>query len=270
MAGDAALVPPLLHPEELAGSTAVVVTTVPAPQVAAALAGWLRSHPEVAVVDASLEGLSSDQTDPDLPADVGGARRYHLADPALAAPAAFVAALADLEPRECQITLVNPVSGLGDEALEELAAQAVARLSGHQPKRPRLLPSVLAFDLVPSAAGHRERMTRQFRRLFPGLAVRMQSLDAGVFIGHAAAVQVRCASRVREAAVRSMFREGGAVVLARRNERVCPSEAADHDRVRCSDLSCSGEWVSAWVVADGHRIGTVAGVIAALEAITAS
>lgn len=268
VAGEAALVPPLTDFDELAGSTAVVVTTAPAPAVAVALVEWLRSHPEVTVVDASVTGLGLD--DPERPPESRGARRYHLADPALAGPAAFVAALAELEPRECQITLINPVSGFGGEALEELAAQGVARLSGAQPKRPRLLPGILAFDLAPSAAGRRDRLAAQFSRLFPELSVRLQSLDAGVFLGHAAVVQVRCGSRVRVSAVRSLFREGGLVRLARPNERLCPSEAVDHDHVRCADLSCSGEWVSAWVVADGHRIGTVAGVIAAIEAITAS
>lgn len=268
MAGEAALVPPLADLDDLADSTAVVVTTAPAPAVAKPLVEWLRGHPEVPVVDASVTGLGLDE--PERPAGTRGVRRYHLADPALAGPAAFVAALADLEPRECQITLINPVSGFGGEALEELAAQGVARLSGAQPKRPRLLPGILAFDLAPSAAGHRERLAAQFSRLFPALSLRLQSLDAGVFLGHAAIVQVRCGSRVRASAVRSLFREGGGVQLARPHERLCPSEAVDHDHVRCADLSCSGEWVSAWVVADGDRIGTVAGVIAAIGAITAS
>lgn len=258
--------PPLTDPTELEGSTAVVVTATPAATVEKSLTDWLRGHPEVAVVDASAEGL-------DLGEDEAAGtrlRRYHLADPALAGPAAFVATLAPLRPCECHLTLLNPVSGFGAEALEELAAQAAARLSGVLPKKARLLPGVLAFDLVLAHGADRARMARQFARLFPDIDLQLHALDAGVFHGHASVVEVRCATAVRESSVRALFHASSAVRLARRNEIVRPSDAIDYDRALCAELACRGEWVSAWVVADGVHLGTLTGVVAAIEALTAS
>ena len=107
----------------------------------------------------------------------------------------------------------------------------------------------------------------------PSCRCRLQSLDAGVFLGHAAVVQVRCGSRVRVSAVRSLFREGGIVRLARPSRANCaPSEAVGappRSAVPTSSTERRSGCPRGWS-ADGHRIGTVAGVIAAIEAITAS
>lgn len=270
MAGEAALVPPLANLEELRGSAAVVVTTAPAAAVASTLLAWFAAHQEVAVVDASADGLGIDRA-ASLASGPGPLRRYHhLADPALAGPAALVAALGPLGPRECHLTLLDPVSDHGAGAIEELAEQGAARLTGVAPKKPIQLPGVLAFDMTPATAERRERMERQFADLFPGLITRIQALDVGVFHGHAAVVRVRCAAPVRDAAVRALLHKSARVRLARKGELVRPSDAVDQDRALCGELSCAGEWVQAWVVADGVRIGTLAGLVIAIEAITAS
>ncbi len=58
VAGEAALVPPLAEPDELDGSDAVLVTAPPSAAARERLLGWLRGHPEVALLDCTQPGIA--------------------------------------------------------------------------------------------------------------------------------------------------------------------------------------------------------------------
>lgn len=273
VAGEAALVPPLVNVEELSGSKVVVVTSRPSDAIAARLLDWLRDHPEVGLVDATVPGLAPDEV-AFVAGGVAAPRRarpwYQTVDPALAGPVRLLASLASLRPESFEITLVCPVSGYGADALEELAAQGAARLSGATPKHPVLLPGVLAFDLAPVPGDRVAALRSQLAAFFPDLEASLQAANAGVFHGHAAALYVEFQASPAETTVRALLRALPGIRLARRNETVRPSDLAGRDDVVCSELQVVAGRLSTWVVFDGLRVGSVQATAEAVEALMAS
>jgi hypothetical protein len=259
VAGEASLVEPLVDPDELAGASVVVATRQPSKAMAARLAAWLRANPAVALVDLTEQGLAPAESTvvfDRLPAASGG-RWIRLLDPSLVGAAFFLRAVASLEPEELHVTTVRPASTFGEPGIEELAVQGIARLSGRQPARPTVLPSVLAFDLAPAADASRAELERQLGGVFPRLAVRVRPLDAGVFHGHVATVGVRLRTVPGIEKLRALLRGAPALRLARRNEVRHPSDAAGSLEVTCSDVAADPPWVFATLTADGFRLTSV-------------
>jgi hypothetical protein len=273
VAGDAALVPPLPDIDELSGSKAVLLTEPLAPALAARLLDWLREHPEIALVDATQPGVAPDEATV-LAAGAAAPRTahpwYQVVDPALAGPVALLAGLADLSPQSVQLTVLCPVSGYGADALAELAAQGAARLSGSVPKRPSLLPTVLAFDVAPFPTERTTALDGQLDALFPHVSHSLQGANLGVFHGHVGALHVEFSHQLRTDTVRSLLRRTDGLRLAKRNELVRPSDVAGSDEVVCSELRVEGSRLSAWVVADGLRAGAVKAAVEAVHVIMAS
>jgi len=273
VAGEPALASPLAEMDELDGSFAVTVAAPPPAELTAPLLAWLRAHPEVRLLDCTQPGIAGNEARcvHSTPHGTRGPRSwYHLADPALAGPLRLLAALAPLEPEETHLTLVGPASAFGAEAVDELAAQAAARLSGQEPRATEHLPGTLAFDLRPAPGERPAALESQLWELVPAVASRVQCADAGVFHGDLAAVRVRCARESTLEQVRSLLRAGGGLRLARRNEQISVSAAVDRDEVLCSDVRAGGRWVSAWTVADGLRIGGASAAVDVLAALLAS
>jgi hypothetical protein len=273
VADEATLVPPFSEPEDLGGSDAVVVTSTPNPPVAAALVGWLRANPQVLMVDASQPGIAPDEAVSVLSAPPPGrseARWYHLVDPNLFGPARFLAALAPLRPQACHLTMMLPASTFGVEALEELAAQGAARLSGRQPKRPVHLSAVLAFDLLCADEARRRTLANQVAALFGDLDCHLHLVEAGIFHGHVATALVRCGERVSQTRLSALLRRTPGLRLARKNERPRPSDVVGNDGVICSDLRIEGPWVAAWLAADGLHLGGAHAVLEILSSLRAS
>lgn len=271
--GEAAVVAPLLDLDELEGTTVLVVCGPPAPLKAAALTAWLRAHPEVWVVDCSRPGIAPDEmtclATGSLPPGTS-ARWFCPPDPALAGPLRVLDALAPLGLETIHLTVMSPASSLGDEAVAELAAQAVARLSGAVPSKPRVLPRILAFDLAPSTPTSVGRIVQQLAHLLPGVDSHVNALDVGVFFGHAATLAVHCRHLTTEKAVRAMLRAKAGVHLARRGERLAPSDLVDHDHVACSELHLARGWVTAWLAWDGSRVGGEEHVVDLIRSIMAA
>jgi len=270
IAGNAALVPPLADPEELSGSAAVVVTEPPAGTVAEGVLDWLAANPGVALVDCSQPGVAGDRARTVLDCLPGPGIRlpwYHLADPTLAAPVRFVSALDRLEPRTLHLTVMTPVAPLGAEALDELAQQGAARLSGQPVKRPRLLPAALAFDLAPASAERAAALEAQLGELLPGVECTVQAVEAGVFHGTFAAVLLRCEAALTEDRVRALLRAAGGFRISRRDEVPTTTVAVEHGAaITCAGVRAAGEWVGASLLADGLAVG---GASAALEVVRA-
>jgi hypothetical protein len=258
VAGEASLVAPLGDLGELEGSRVVVATRQPPVPVTARLLDWLRANPAVTLVDLTDGGLAPDESivvfDAPPPPE---ARWVRLLDPSLVGAAFFLRAVAPLGPEELHATTIRPASAYGEGGVEELAGQGVARLSGRQPSRPAVLPSVLAFDLAPTRDASRTDLEQQLAGAFPGVAVRLRPLEAGVFYGHLATVGVRLREVPHPDRVRALLREDAVLRLARRNEAPRPSEAVGSLQVACSDVTVEPPWVFATLIADGLRLVSV-------------
>lgn len=273
VAGGPALVPPLADLDELSGSVAIVLTEKPHPALVAALASWLRANPAVTLIDASGAGIGpEDSLTVQGAADLrNGARWLRLPDPVLAGVIHFLRALATTTPSEAHVTLVSPASTFGPAALDELASQGAARLSGRRPPRPTLLPTVLAFDLTTGAEERRVSLEGQLSALLPSIETHIQLLDAGIFHGHLATVSVRCADCPNRDRVRSLLRRSAVLRLARPSQLPRPSDVVGAREVTCTGLRVDRPWISAVLLADGHRLLAVEPVIDLLSVlVTAS
>jgi hypothetical protein len=266
--GEAILVPPLLELDEMEGSSAVVVTSTPPPATSQRLIEWMRARPGVALLDCTQPSIASGQAVSvmdRIPASGRGLPWYHLIDPSLAAAARWLRALLPLEPQVFLATLLCPVSGFGVEALDELASQGTARLSGQPTPRPVHLPAILAFDLAPARDERPSAIESQLVELFPAVQCGLHVVDSGVFHGTLATLQLRCAGEVSLEAARALLRATPELRLVRRNESPTVSGIAGEGRMICGDLRVRGSWVSAWLLADGLRVG---GAQAAVDVLT--
>jgi hypothetical protein len=273
VAGEAALVEPLLDPGEIEGSVAVILTATPSAEASSRLLTWLRDHPSVALLDCSQPGVAGGEAACVLDAIPAGRRSlpwYHLMDPSLAAAARWLRALLPLAPEAFHATLLCPVSTSGREAVDELASQATARLAGRSPRRPVHLPTVLAFDLALAAGDRFAALEAQFAELFPAIEAGLHVIDAGVFHGTLATVLLRCTRNVPLERARALLRATPGLRLARRTEAVKVTEAAEQDEVICGDLRAHGPCVTAWLLADGLRVGGAGAVVELVSCLTAS
>jgi hypothetical protein len=272
IAGEAALVPPLASCDELDGTDVLIATTPPSPAVTTALLGWLRANPGAVLVDGTQPGIAPEDAVPVFTSPPPGRperRWFHLADPAFWGPGRFLQALAPFGPRELHLTTLMPVASFGDAGIEELAKQAAGRLSGRPPLRAEVLPAVLAFDVAPASAARSAVLAAQLRTLFPALQSRLRAIDAGIFHGHAADIEVRCEEPLNLASVVAVVRAQPGIRLARRSERPQPTGIIGSDDVLCADLQCTGCSVTAWLVADGLRVGgaqAIADLVATVRA----
>lgn len=269
VAGAASLVPPLVDLDELSGSLAIVLTQKLPPALAVSLATWLRANPSGTVLDVSGTSIAPKDSLTVLgAADLGsGARWLRLPDPTLAGTTHFLRALAPTAPSEAHVTLISPASTFGPAALEELAAQGATRLSGRRPPRPTLLPTVLAFDLTSGAEERRASLEGQLSALVPAVAVHVHLLDAGVFHGHLATVSVRCDNCPGRDRIRDLLRRSEIIRLAKTTELPRPSDAVGNRDVTCMGLRVDRPWISAVLLADGHRLLAVEPVIELLSAL---
>jgi hypothetical protein len=272
VSGEATLVAPLVEPDELDGSLAVILTSPLTAQVSERLLTWLRANPSVALLDCTQPGIAGAEASCVLDA-IPPARRdlpwYHLVDPSLAAPVRWLRALLPLAPEAFHATLLCPASGFGAEAIDELASQGTARLSGGATRRPAHLPAVLAFDLALAQAERSAALEAQVAELFPAVRPGLHVIDTGVFHGTLATALLRCARDVPLERARALLRATPGLRLARRNETAIATEASERDDAICGDLRVHGPCVTAWLLADGLRLGGGA-VVELVSSLTAS
>lgn len=270
--GQAAIVPPLTDPEELDGSLAVVVTSPLLAPHAPAVVAWLRANPAVSLLECGPTSVAPDESVTvlgSLPSPRPQLRWYHLLDPSLIGPARAIAALAPLEPTRATVMTCIPASQHGEQAVEELAKQATARLSGYEPRRRGHLPGVMAFDLAPAQPGIAKSLDRQLENVLGAPPTRVLSLDVGVFHGNIAALSVSFSAPAKLESARAALGRVPDLRMIRRNQRVGLSEVVGSDQIVCTDLSVSGCELSTWLMWDGWRaVGTMAADLLAM--LTAS
>lgn len=171
---------------------------------------------------------------PDVPllaADVNAAllervgRRGLLALPgsasvALATALAPLDALAELE--RVEVATYQAVSGHGRAAVDELAGETVAMLSG-KPARGRIFGRQIAFNVIPQvdaleadgASLEERRLWEETRRLLerPGLAVNATAVRVPVFFGHSLAVHASFARPISVLEAAEVLRRGSGITL---------------------------------------------------------
>lgn len=245
VAGEATIVAPLGDIGELEDAGLLVITDNPEKSLREKLADFLAAHRELPCVDLSRPGVL-----PGPPAfwRLPGENRLLFPDPALILPAMILRALTPLAPQRAFFSVLSPVSTLGGEAVDELAAQAIARLSGEKPKS-RVLPTVTAFDAFPYPESTFGRLESQLAAMFPQVVMGFHPIFVGVFHAHATLATVTLAKRAREAEVRQFLAEAG-FVPHRGRKPLTPSQVAGQEQALASVLGTSGNSVSVWAVGD--------------------
>lgn len=258
VAGEARAVPPLADGGDLGQASLVIITATPSRQVRERLSAFFATSPHPACLDLAHPSVLSGPRafHPQL-----GGNRVAFPDPALLLPAKVLEALRPLSPRRAFFSVLAPVSVLGGEALDELAAQAVARLSGEKPKS-HVLPQTLAFDALPYPENREGGLESDLSALFPDLEVRVHPLLAGIFHAHSLQATVELAHRAADRDVRHLL-AGAGFALHRGRKPLTPSQVAGHAEPLAALLRAEGFTVHLWAAGDHLLLQTQA----ALEAV---
>jgi aspartate-semialdehyde dehydrogenase len=179
------------------------------------------------------------------------------------------------------VATYEAVSGAGREAVEELAQQSIALLSGKGPVQPQVIPKQIAFNCVPQTepfedGGYtREEMqiVREIRKVLeaPALNVNATAVQVPVFYGHSAAVSVETRTKITADEARALLQKAAGVeVLDLRRPGGYPTaaEAANRDTVyvgRIRQDASTDRGLNIWVVADNVRKGAATNSIQIAE-----
>jgi len=170
------------------------------------------------------------------------------------------------------VATYQSVSGAGKEAIEELASQSAALLSGRDAAEPRVMPKQIAFNCVPQIDRFEENgYTREEMKMVwetqkimedPAIRVNATAVRVPVFYGHSEAVHVQTRRKLRGEEARQLLQNApGVTVLDERRPGGYPTaatEAANRDTVYVGrireDMSCE-RGLDLWIVADNVRKG---------------
>jgi aspartate-semialdehyde dehydrogenase len=170
------------------------------------------------------------------------------------------------------VATYQSVSGAGKEAVEELAQQSIALLSGKGPVEAHVIPKQIAFNCVPHIdrfeddGSTREEMKiiRETRKILeaPDLRVNATAVRVPVFYGHSEAVSIETRTKITPEEARSLLEKApGIAVLDERRSGGYPTaatEAANRDTVyvgRIRQDRSTDRGLNLWVVADNVRKG---------------
>jgi aspartate-semialdehyde dehydrogenase len=180
------------------------------------------------------------------------------------------------------VATYQSVSGAGREAVEELAQQSIALLSGKGPVHAHVLPKQIAFNCIPhidafEADGYTREETRmawEVRKILeePSLRVNATAVRVPVFYGHSAAVSIETRTKITAEEASSLLQEApGIEVLDERQPGGYPTPAIDsanRDTVYVGRIRQDGSMdrgLNLWVVADNVRKGAATNSIQIAE-----
>jgi aspartate-semialdehyde dehydrogenase len=170
------------------------------------------------------------------------------------------------------VATYQSVSGAGREALEELATQSAALLSGRPIDAPRLIARQIAFNCVPQIDRFEDNgYTREEMKMVwetqkimedPSILVNATAVRVPVFYGHSEAVHIETRRKISAAQARALLEKApGVAVLDEREPGGYPTavtEAANHDTVyvgRIREDMSHERGLDLWIVADNIRKG---------------
>jgi aspartate-semialdehyde dehydrogenase len=170
------------------------------------------------------------------------------------------------------VATYQSVSGAGREAIEELASQTTALLTGKPVDKPRVVARQIAFNCVPQIDSFEDngytkeemKMVWETHKIMedPTIRVNATAVRVPVFFGHSEAVHIETARKITAAEARALLRKApGVTVMDERRAGGYPTavtEAANHDTVYVGrireDLSHE-RGLNLWIVADNIRKG---------------
>jgi aspartate-semialdehyde dehydrogenase len=169
------------------------------------------------------------------------------------------------------VATYQSVSGAGKEAVEELAAQSTALLSGREAEA-RVIAKQIAFNCVPQIdrfldngyTKEEMKMVWETQKIMEDSSIRVNAttVRVPVFFGHSEAVHIETRRKLSAPEARNLLeRAPGVTVLDERKPGGYPTaatEAANHDTVyvgRIRDDISHDRGLDLWIVADNVRKG---------------
>ncbi len=182
------------------------------------------------------------------------------------------------------VATYQSVSGAGREAVEELAAQTTALLSGRAPGEAHAIARQIAFNCVPQIDRFQDNgYTREEMKLYwetrkiledPSIRVNATAVRVPVFYGHSEAVHIETRRKLSAAEARTLLEAApGVGVLDERRPGGYPTavtEAANHDTVyvgRIREDMSHERGLDLWIVADNVRKGAATNSIQIAEVL---
>jgi aspartate-semialdehyde dehydrogenase len=169
------------------------------------------------------------------------------------------------------VATYQSVSGAGKEAVEELAAQSAALLSGKGPVEAHVIPKQIAFNCVPHIDAFQEngytkeemKLLWETRKILEDDTIRVNptTVRVPVFYGHSEAVHLITRRKITAAQARELLsRAPGVSVVDEQRPGGYPTaaEAANRDTVyvgRIREDMSSDRGLNLWIVADNVRKG---------------
>jgi aspartate-semialdehyde dehydrogenase len=170
------------------------------------------------------------------------------------------------------VATYQSVSGAGKEAIDELAAQSTALMSGQEPGKPKIIAKRIAFNCVPQIDKFMDngytkeemKMHWETRKILgdESLLVNATAVRVPVFIGHSEAVNVETRQKITAEAARELLRRApGVEVLDERRPGGYPTaatEGANRDTVyvgRIREDISHERGLNLWIVSDNIRKG---------------
>ncbi len=170
------------------------------------------------------------------------------------------------------VATYQSVSGAGKEAVDELAAQTTALMSGKEPAKAQVTPKRIAFNAVPQIDKFMDNgYTREEMKMVwetqkilgdPSIKVNATAVRVPVFFGHSEAVHVETRKKITAEDARELLRKApGIVVLDERRPGGYPTaatEAANRDTVyvgRIREDISHERGLNLWIVSDNIRKG---------------
>jgi aspartate-semialdehyde dehydrogenase len=183
------------------------------------------------------------------------------------------------------VATYQSVSGAGKEAVEELAAQSVALMSGKGPVKPKVVAAQIAFNVVPQIDkfqdnGYTKEEMKMFwetRKIFndPEIRVNATAVRVPVFFGHSEVVSIETARKLTVAEARKLLDKApGVKVIDTRKPGGYPTaavEAANDDRVfvgRIREDISHERGLNLWIVSDNIRKGAATNSVQIAEILT--
>ena len=183
------------------------------------------------------------------------------------------------------VATYQSVSGAGKEAVEELAAQSVALMSGKGPVKPKVVAAQIAFNLVPQIDkfqdnGYTKEEMKMFwetRKIFndPEIRVNATAVRVPVFFGHSEVVSIETARKLTAAEAHKLLEKApGVKVIDTRKPGGYPTaavEAANDDRVfvgRIREDISHERGLNLWIVSDNIRKGAATNSVQIAEILT--
>ena len=170
------------------------------------------------------------------------------------------------------VATYQSVSGAGKEAVDELAQQSIALMSGQDMVKPKVIPKQIAFNVVPQIDKFEDngytkeemKMVWETHKIMedPTIRVNPTAVRVPVFFGHSEAVHIETRGKITAAEARALLKKApGVTVLDERKPGGYPTaatEAANRDTVyvgRIREDISSDRGLNLWVVSDNVRKG---------------